>query len=246
MKQFLLYISLIFIVGCHPAVKYVSSEKAGIYINDTIDGASNEVNAIITPYQESLHATMNEVLNTSDIVMERNVPEGILGNFVSDLCMDIANKLERPADFCLLNNGGLRVPIPKGDVTRGKVFELMPFENELVIVELKGKAMTDILNYIGTKNGIPVSKELNIKYKNWQLSEATINKQPFDSTKTYKVLTSDYLARGGDKMDFFSNAESLSYINIKLRDAIIDYIIDEKKAGRTLNASIDGRIINVE
>ena len=63
---------------------------------------------------------------------EWSSPESLLGNFVTDLCL---RQYSNIADICVMNNGGLRSNLTKGEITRGDIYTLMPFENELVILE---------------------------------------------------------------------------------------------------------------
>lgn len=230
------------LLGCSTPAPVATNTHAGYYLQDTITENTADIEAIISPYKKDLAATMSEVINTSDMVMERGTPESLLGNFTSDLCMHIANSKNIEADFCVLNTGGLRVPIPKGNITRGRIFELMPFENELVVLTLSGSTINKLFEYIGSRDGIPTSKELRLLYSNKRLEVAKINGTPFDSTQTYRVITSDYLARGGDNMTFFDEAIEWTTMNIKLRDAILEYIVTEKEQGRSIQAQLDGRI----
>ena len=99
----------------------------------------------------------------------KETPEGNLGNFVCDALFKkhvdyLAEDLQK-ADFVLLNNGGLRTNVPAGTLTIGKLFELMPFDNELVIVTLNSSSMAQLLDFIAKKGGMPVS-QLNLKIQN--------------------------------------------------------------------------------
>ena len=78
---------------------------------------------------------MNEVLTYSKINLTKKGSESLLGNFVTDLCLE---QFSDQADICIMNNGGLRFPLPKGEVTIGDIYKLMPFENKLVVLELNG------------------------------------------------------------------------------------------------------------
>ena len=157
------------------------------------------------------------------------------------------------ADFVLLNNGGLRTFLPKGDITRRKIYELMPFENELVVVTLSAEKTNELFGYIakktvngGTrKQGVPVSGNVKVELNGTFPKNIYINDKPFVG-RTYKVITSDYLANGGDYMSFFLNPIKSEKIGIKLRDAIMLHVINEKKAGNSLNAELDKRISYVE
>jgi len=189
---------------------------------------------------------MNQVLVNSISAMEKGKPESLLGNFVADACLNIAIKNYKPEsgngiDFCMLNNGGLRSSLPSGAVTRKNVFELMPFENELVVLTIPGNSVSKILKYISDAGGVPVSN-LRMKISGNSFTDVFISGQPFNSSMTYKLVTSDYLANGGDAMQVLSENIHLERLNIKVRDAIIDYMISINSISDTLKPVLDGRI----
>jgi len=141
----------------------------------------------------------------------------------------------------LLNNGGLRASLPHGEITRGKIFELMPFENEMIVLELDGETTLELVNFIAEKGGMPVAG-LTLVIENNKPQNITINGKPFDKNKTYKVVTSDYLANGGDKLSMLNKRLNDKLTGIKIRDAIIEYFIEQNKKGVTITSSLDGRI----
>jgi 2',3'-cyclic-nucleotide 2'-phosphodiesterase (5'-nucleotidase family) len=203
----------------------------------------------ILPYKESMAAKMDEVLAVSEESMERGTPESKLGNFFSDALMELAKTKYiddggHPIDFAFFNNGGLRSPIPKGNVTTRNVYELMPFENELVVLSLDGKLTSKLFSYIASKNGVPVSK-LRMGIKDGLPLNVRVKDQPIDTTYIYKALTSDYLANGGDQMFFLTEAKRES-LNLKIRDALIEYMQLKNKKGEKLTAQLDNRISNVK
>lgn len=117
----------------------------------------------------------------------------------------------------------------------------MPFENEIVVVTLTGKKTSELFDYLAYVNGMPLSGA-RMGIKNNKQEGATIGGLPIDTNQTYRVATSDYLAHGGDRMKFFLDPISIENLGHKLRDAIIDYLVAEHQAGRTINAQLDGRI----
>lgn len=183
---------------------------------------------------------MKRVINTSDVAMVKARPEGVLSNFVADLVLEEVNELEGfQADFCLLNHGGLRAALPQGEIRVESIYELMPFDNEAVVLTLTGEKVLEIAEYLTIKGGEPVSGlTLNLK----DLSSLKINGKPVDPSATYKVATSDYLANGGDKMVFFADPLQRESTSLKIRDLIIEHIEEEQAAGNTLNSTLDGRI----
>ena len=204
--------------------------------------------AELAPYKMQLSKIMDEVLAYSQKTMMKDNPEGLLGDFSADAVFKKAKEYCKDSckvDFCLLNNGGLRNPLPKGNITRGNIFQLMPFENEMIFITMKGEDIKELFDFIANKGGMPVAG-MKMKIKNNMASDVTIGDKPFDITKSYTVVTSDYLAGGGDNMLFFAKAIKKKTIGKKLRDAIIEYLQDESKKGNTINVTKDGRIQKVE
>lgn len=238
-----LLLILFFLGGCKTGTKISRIESTAINMEETIDSS---IYKTILPYKVKLDREMNEVLIEALIPITKGQPESELGNLVADLIFKEANNKARflnlkPADICLLNNGGLRTSIPKGPVTLSKVYELMPFENEIVIVTLNGKKFKNLLDYVAASEGLPVSG-LKMGIKNGKPVDVLIGKNAFDENREYRVITSDYLSSGGDKMFFFSdpiNTENLKYL---LRDAIVNNFKELKSNNQNLNPVKDGRI----
>ncbi len=236
---------LYILLSCSTSPKIVQVEKSSIELNDksAIDSSFYQT---IAPYKTKMDAIMNEVLIVSEQALLKGLPESSLGSFVSDAVLKKTNERYKPADntpadICLLNNGGLRAQLPKGEITRGKVFELMPFENSIVVLTLSGEKTKQLFEAMVANNGAPFAGATVIG-KGKKMQELIIGGIAFDINKTYKVVTSDYLAAGGDKYDFFKNPVKTDTLNYLLRDAIIDYMIDEHKKGNTLKYATDGRI----
>lgn len=202
--------------------------------------------SMAVPYRDSVTAVMNGILAHSSQPMSKGTPESLLGNFVSDLVFvrgtaDCDRTRKRPPDLCLLNIGGLRSSLPAGDILLRHVYELMPFDNEIVIVELAGADMEQLFHYIWERKGCPVSNlKLVLEDSTWK--EVTIGGLPFDPQRTYRVLTSDYLARGGDNMSFFEHPVSYETTGLRIRDAIIDHVRKAGLSGQPIHAELDGRI----
>lgn len=185
---------------------------------------------------------MKEVIGELSVDMKRlkTEPETLLGNFASDLSLLYVNmsldSLEQDthADMAILNFGGLRTSWAKGPITREMVFELMPFENNLVVIEMDSSDMMTMANYLAKSGGQPVSN-LTLEIKEGKPNRLFINNLEL-SNRTYRVVTSDYLANGGDSMDFFVGKKQIPYI--KLRDAIMWYVEYKKNIHTQLEKRI--------
>lgn len=225
----------------------LNENNTGQLVDYSAEKPDSAIQQLILPYSKIYHSNMNEVVGYLGADMEKGFPEGTLGNFFADVFFDQAVKEQLiPAGdaFALFNNGGLRVPLQKGAITRGKVFELMPFENKLVGVELKGKYLVnELAAYLLAKKGQPVSYNVSIVFKGDQLVKMEVSGQPVDTSKTYVVLTSDYLFNGGDNMDFFKHGSLVGDMQeLKLRDGLIDYFQKNSSVQNPLQPPAMGRI----
>ncbi|HLU85221.1 MAG TPA: 5'-nucleotidase [Vicingaceae bacterium] len=230
-----------FLIACHPAV-YQQTNTTSIAIETQQEDSL--VNHVILPYQLKLEEEMNEVLviSAEEFPKEKGKAETKLGNLVADLSMEVAQKMyDDNIDFCLLNFGGLRTSLPQGEITRGKIFELMPFENELVVVTLSETKFLELIEYLKNVGPQPVSGlsfDFTINIEN-----EIKNLFSQEGTSEINILTSDYLANGGDNMTFFLNPIKTKKVGIKLRDAIIQYCIEQHAQGKQLTGKIEGRIV---
>jgi 5'-nucleotidase len=246
LKYFLLCSVLLFFITCTTAPKLKSIDKSMIELNAQNAPADTAFENKINPYKTELDKTMNEILVVSDVDLLKGLPESVLGNFVCDAVLKKANDAYKSGDsakidFCLLNNGGLRAQLPKGKISIGNVYEIMPFDNGLVVLTLSGEKTRQLFEYVVGSGGAPIAGA-RVKGKSKKIVELTIGGEKFDETKNYKVLTSDYLSSGGDKYNFFANPVKIETLNYLLRDAIIDYMKEENKKGNTIKTEKDGRV----
>jgi 2',3'-cyclic-nucleotide 2'-phosphodiesterase (5'-nucleotidase family) len=236
--------------ACKTKFQVESTKQTEYILSDSLaKDVDTTVLTFIHPYKEKMEGEMNTVIAESEVAMERGTPESRLGNFVADACMSEATKVYYPidglkADFLILNNGGLRRSLPAGKITRGDVFELMPFENELIVLTLDGKLVKKIFNFIASKNGAPVSG-VRFFISNQEALDIRINGQPLDTMKTYKMITSDYLANGGDNFGMLKDVPRES-LNLKVRDAIMNYLMEAGKEEKKITVNTDGRIQNAK
>ena len=205
--------------------------------------AAAEVEATIAPYREQLGAEMNRVVAQVARPLTKRSPEGSLGNFVADLTYAAAVDAfpKREVAFAIQNSGGLRVStIDQGPLLVSQLYELMPFDNELVLVQLAGTQVRELVEHIVGKGGWPVSEQLRVEQTGEGLT-ILLNGQPLDDTAaTYYVATNDYVAGGGDDTDVLARAPQEKSGRL-VRDVLIEY------AGRA-TAPIDvtspqGRIV---
>mgnify|MGYP001158713509 FL=1 len=244
MRLFLLLISFfLFFSSCTETKQNITFQSENIMIEQEIISDSTIVLKYL-PYKDSIeNSKMNKPLAFSPKNYDKN--DGVLNSSLGNLFADATYLMSKEyfsekIDVVLLNHGGIRSIISAGEISEKTAFELMPFENSIIIVKLKGKSIKKMIEYlISAKLPHPL-KGLNIILNNdYSLSRATINEKFIEDDKIYNIATTDYLLKGGDKMYFFKDSISTIDINYKMRDVLIDYF----KSIDTLKINTDNRFI---
>lgn len=243
-KRFIHLILLLAISACCKMVSQGPEPQLPYEIGKgTLTEEDAKIEAIIAPYREPLQKSMSETLCYSDANATKELPEGSLGNLITDILRkEIEIQTNTPIDICFLNHGGLRTEWPKGAITRSMVFELMPFENELQIIQMNSNQLEGMLKLIAAKGGSPISG-LRMEIVNGQLSDYTLEGDLNKEKTLYNVLTSDYLVNGGDSY-LLKHEGELKIIpgKLKVRDGIEAAIKRIHADGKTLKPKKDGRI----
>lgn len=225
-------------------LSHMQPQRYPIEENTSADSA---ILAIIAPYKAQLTAAMNVAIGQVDTALYKQRPEGTLNNFVADLLYDRSMAYYPDSlDFAMANYGGLRLPsIPKGPITIGKVYELMPFDNQIVILEMDGKLLQRFLDHVASLGGWPVSSQLRFSINDNKAVNVTIHGKPIEANQTYTLAIPDYIANGGDRCDFLKNVKRKD-TGVLIRDAIIEYIRLQTEQGKSLSATLDERVKSVQ
>ncbi|MBI5372490.1 MAG: 5'-nucleotidase C-terminal domain-containing protein [Sphingobacteriales bacterium] len=196
----------------------------------------------LQPFSDSVNNSMNKVLGVVPVSLEKSQPESTLGNFMADAFLTMAReKYQARVDLAFVNFGGIRLTqLPAGNVTRGKVFELMPFDNLLILQKLKGSVLQQLLDLTAARGGWPMAG-LTMQIKNNKAVNVQIGGQPLDPEKIYTIANSDFIANGGDNADMLRSIPQIrnGYL---MRDAIIDYIGGLVRQGKGIGATIENRV----
>jgi len=249
-KKIFIYITIVTLTTGCTAYKYgrITGMTISHYrVDSTCDALADKAYlAIMSPMKNKIDSELNVVIGVASRNLGAGRPESLLSNFSADMYRSFASTyLKLPVDIGIVNMGGLRTGIPAGNITKMKAFELMPFENELVILWVKGDQLKKLLDFFASVNGEGVSG-IKMGIKEGKAVDITVGGQPLDVDKTYVVATSNFLAEGNDGMKALTvNTKSL-YTGIKIRNMIIDYIQSETLNGKKMDASLDGRIYNAE
>jgi 5'-nucleotidase / UDP-sugar diphosphatase len=209
--------------------------------DDEVADDSATLNAINSWKQKVKTITNEKVCNTSMALTRLYGEESLLGNMVADAMLYAFPE----NDFALTNSGGLRQDIDAGEVTVGNLISAFPFPNTVVQLELKGSNLKTLFEHgAGLTNGIlQVSKGVEVVYDEQKPSGSRIvlckiRGQLLDNNKTYKVLTSNFLADGGDGFLAFKKAESKKKTNVEILQTMIAYL----KTFATYIPKLEGRV----
>ncbi|TNE54127.1 MAG: hypothetical protein EP338_08155 [Bacteroidetes bacterium] len=180
----------------------------------------NRIDTLVAPYQGELAEEMSRVIGKAEVDFVKQRPWGNLGNLVADAMLEHGRTLVSNNSIpvvCVLNHGGLRASLTKGEITVGDVFKLLPFDNELVLVQLPEEATKELFEWLKAGGGHPISG-LKISGKEMKLSSGESLEQGV------WVVTSDYLMNGGDHADFFQKGTNRISSNKMMRDVFLEYV----------------------
>ena len=237
-------LSLLLLFSSCKSIQHISrSDVRYQVVSDSTLQEDAEVNMIVAPYKAQLDAVMNEVLGTLPAELTKNRPESTMGNWVTDAVMERMKKEGYNVDFAIVNYGGLRVPyLSQGPLTRGELFELAPFENSMMILDVPGEKLDSFLLLVAEAGGWPVSKDVKMVISNKKVVSASIGGQPVSPTRIYKIATVDYVATGGDNMKVLIPLMRKE-TGLIFRDILIDHVKEANASGKPLTVSLEGRII---
>lgn len=244
LKSWFVFI-LIFLSSCAKQFHLANFEQENIRFEQKAgQEGSARIDSMISPYKLALDDKMNIVIGEAETELIKERVESTLGNWVADALVNQA-EIEGfgPIDFAAQNYGGIRIPgIPKGDVTIGKIYELMPFDNIMVIMECKGDVVMKLMERIAEYGGWPVSWQIKMVISDNQLSAITLHGESIDPDRRYRFILPDYIANGGDNCDFLIDEKSVN-TGLLIRDLLIGELKYQTALGKKITAVKEGRIL---
>ena len=197
---------------------------------------------LLSPYSSRLNASMNEVIAQVGTNLEKRQPESTLGNVMADAMLATARKSYKThVDAAFMNYGGIRLTqIPVGPLTRGKLFELSPFDNIVVLLEIRGKVLRQFLDHIAGRGGWPVAG-LRMSMTGKKASGIEVGGKPLNDDAQYTIAVLDYNANGGDDCTMLINLPRQNN-GLIFRSQLEEYFAQLQKEGKSITASIEGRI----
>ena len=220
-------------------MQVVSVTTEAIPVDSTADAIQDaDYIAYLAPTKADLEREMGVKLGYAPEALWVGGNECPLVNWASDALLDAAREVyPGKVDLAIVNVGGIRNVWPAGDITVGSVFEIMPFDNRLVVLTLTGEDILTLCQSFAKYGGQGVAG-MRVTIIDNRLANVTIGGKAVNPKATYKVATSDYLSGGADHMEALTNHTDKWDSGLKIRDL---YIQTVQKQG-TVRAAVDGRM----
>ena len=217
---YLLLIAIFFAVSCSTSYKTENVQYSNYRIQQYDEG-SKSLASIVKPYSDSVNKLMNIVIGYNDARLEKKREGNTLGFFITDAYLEMAKqKFDAKVDAAFMNSGGIRLPeIPAGAITQGKIFELMPFDNLMVVLKIKGSLLKQYLDALAADEGV-IESGITMQIVNKTAQQVLVGGKPLDLNGDYTIVHSDYVAMNSDLLKNIHRSTN-GYL---LRDALLDYV----------------------
>jgi 2',3'-cyclic-nucleotide 2'-phosphodiesterase (5'-nucleotidase family) len=202
------------------------------------DGEDRQVATMLQPFRDSIATAMDKpVFQSRAPVSMSGLEQGEtpLGDFVADVILETAR-----ADLAIMNSGGIRASLPQGVVTVGDIYTVLPFDNTIVTIPMKGWQVRELLDFIARrlgKGGFAQVSGVQFVIRRGRAAEIRVGGTVLESDRVYRVATIDFLYGGGDGYTMFEKAGPAEGSGIFTRDAAINFLrkhpgYEFKKRGR--------------
>ncbi|MGB7925828.1 MAG: 5'-nucleotidase C-terminal domain-containing protein [Pyrinomonadaceae bacterium] len=208
------------------------------------------VTTMLAPYRGKVRELETPIGKLEGDLRKGGMGGGSLGNFVADaLRLRAAVKLSKPVLLAVINSSGLRKNrIAAGSISTSDIYQLLPFENALVALDLTGEQLRRFLDVTvarrNAQSGARIMYRANAEKKSEIVSVSLVGagaQQEIDPKATYTIVTIDYLVKRGGDYAVLQEAKNVRELGLTMRDAVLDYVKAEAAAGRPIKATLDGR-----
>ena len=229
-KLFVIFLTLLIVVSCGKQNYNITKiEGKRIPITEKENQVA-QIENFIKPYREHINNDLDSILAYCPTTLDKSGQwQSTIGNLMADVSLMRGNLVfeareKKKIDICLLNSGGIRSILPKGNITARNAFEIMPFENSMVVIALKGEQINEMVDFlIADKKSHPLSGITFTIDKSNKSKNVLVQGKPIQKETIYYVGTNDYLSDGGDNMNFFKKGIQKFDLDYKLRNILIDY-----------------------
>lgn len=238
------------VVFCVAVVTMIISKKQQIQpeIVDIqlieVDGSlkNGAMDSLIAPYKAEKEVSMNVVIGEVEETMEVGLPESKLSNLIADMLLTEGRKYIADVDIAVTNIGGIRRTLFAGPLTIGDVFEILPFDNLLLVLEYKGVEILALADAVALKGGEAIAG-MTLTIRDGKAEDVKVGGEVVDTARVYKVVSTDYLSWGNDQLEPLANYIKSTPLNMMMRDAMFDYVTCATIKGEKIVTKLDNRII---
>jgi len=248
-RLFISFSVILFLFSCNQHLVVYEVNTKNISVDSKVGPLDSVMESIVKPYRDSIENELSTLVAISSTPLIKGKHESKLTNLLSDILLDYGTSyckkqnLSSCPDVSYVNYGGIRASLPKGEITVERIFELMPFENEIVLIKITGQAFLLMAEKIAGRGGEGVAG-MKLGIRNGIVSSLTAGGKPIDPSAFYWVVTNDYIANGGDQMSMFLNPVERINTKMKIRDLLIQALGDRYKKNGIIDVKEDGRIFN--
>jgi 2',3'-cyclic-nucleotide 2'-phosphodiesterase (5'-nucleotidase family) len=240
---------ILFAISCKTTFVSTNVTTQNISVDDNINPIDSQLIQLYLPYKKILQKDMERVISFSEKEMGKSKPESELTNLLSDILLEEAQNEASKGNLNIkpvvsfFNYNGIRTSLPRGEITVGKIFELMPFENEMVFIQLTGAQLQYFYDIVAENGGDSVGG-VRFVISNGKAINVFVDGVKLEPARKYWLVTSDYSANGGDGLEVFTKRSEIINSGKKIRDVIISNLEERQKNNEKLVGKLDGRITN--
>lgn len=242
MKRAILLLTAL-VAFCSTAGAQIASYKwTPVPIDSTWDNIKDFTATEIIGKYSDLVEPLDEILCYSADEYNKRRPESELSDFAADAIKAVAEKATgRSVDLAMTNFGGIRTSMPKGAVRVYDIYSIFPFNNTIVVVDMKGSDIKKLLGRMST-GWVEALSNVEIFVDGNQIKKFNIAGAPVDDEKIYRFATVDFLLDGGDSLTIRDLASSITQTGVYIRDGIVDLLREKGARGEVLDLHTDGRV----
>ena len=224
-----------------------SVDRVRLLVDSRFDAQPDkEALAFLAPYEKKVDSIMSPVVGNTAHYMARHHPESELSNLLADILVWAAADYNEKPDFAVYNMGGIRAALPQGKITAGDINDMAPFENKICFLTLSGETTRKLFEQLAHRGGEAVSHSVRMVITHdGKLVSVTVNGEPIEANKTYRVATLDYLAEGNDQLTAFKQGTNVNAPKKKennVRYVIMNYFRKQMEKGQAVSSKVEGRV----
>lgn len=253
-SRFLLLLLTLSVSLSVSAQKYhVTKVQRERLVVDSRYAEDKEAEQFLAPYKHVVDSVMSPLVGKSARYMKSYGPESELSNLLADIMVWCGTKYGEKPDVGIYNMGGIRAALPEGDVTFGDITDIAPFENKICFLTLTGAQLKTLFVQM-TERGAGISRGIVAVYRRpadknqrqMELLSLSLNGEPVDDARNYRLATIDYLIQGNDGFRELRNATELvtpKDNESNTRYLIADYFKEKMAQGQLVESQVEGRVV---